>query len=60
MKLQSIKSGACEICGKPKGGKHHGACSKELQRMHANDKRKSNRRTFRADNSADYFLKVTA
>ena len=58
MKLQPIKSGACEICGKPKGGKHHGACSKELQRMHADDKRKSARRSFRADNSADYFNKV--
>ena len=58
MKLQPIKSGACEICGKPKGGKGHGACSKELQKRHADDKRKSARRSFRSAHAADYFNKV--
>lgn len=49
----------CPICGNKAGGKGHAECSKEIQKMHTNDKRKSNRRAFRPDNAATYFSKVT-
>ena len=56
MKLSTGQN--CPICGNKAGGKGHAECSKEIQKMHANDKRKSSRRTInpkRAERVGDYF-----